>query len=189
VNIAAIDRKAHRKRNSADWEKGRALYPEMDDPAEKWAVLLADKPDVLMTMIADIVKVAKATEGGARRTGRRPVVAGMTFDEVWATLQPDRFSMQPFADSFAALIADRGMTQRQFCQRLPWSQSSMSRLLSGQLTPDLKTLEAIASVAKVSPAYFLEYRAYLLGHLVAEVLQANPHLSITIVKRMARGAA
>jgi transcriptional regulator with XRE-family HTH domain len=77
-----------------------------------------------------------------------------------------------------------GRSQRQFAQRIPCSQPWLARILSGEATPDIYMIEAIADAAKVPPWFFPEWRAMFLSNMVLEAYTRSPHLSITALRAM-----
>lgn len=172
-----------RRPTTADWDKAKKLYPATADGEAEWAAVLAEQPDIMFSVIAYIVKVVKATEG-PRKTGRRPGVTGLGFDEVWDVLYPQRYTSEPFTEAASKLMA--GKSQRQVAARIPCNQSTLSRLLNGQLKPDLGLIKGFAAAMKVPPTYFAEYRAMRLAQLIQQTLIAQPDLSVTLVKRLQR---
>lgn len=179
---AALDQPRGR-RLAANFDTSRSLYPAIDDGPDKWAEVLSARPDVMWQMIADIVKVAKSSQSTGR-SGRRPAIAGMSIDELWNTLYPVRFSLDPYPEALAVLISSS--SQREYAARVPCSQPTLSRLLTGRQTPDLAMLAALARAGGAPAAYFVEYRAGRLAEIVSEVLVANPQLSAQMFKQFAK---
>lgn len=175
-----------RRPASADWDKAKAQYPATGDDEAAWAAALTDQPDVMFSVIAYIVKVVKATEG-PRKTGRRPGITGLSFDEVWDVLYPERFTLELLTEALPRLMA--GKSQRQVAARVPCDQATLSRVISGQLKPDLVLLRNIAAALKVPPTYFVEYRAERLAAVVQGALMQQPNLSVTVLKRLTQGGA
>lgn len=174
-----------RRPATADWEKAKAEFPSTGDDETAWAAVLIEQPDVMFNVIAYIVKVVKATEG-PRKTGRRPGITGLSFDEVWDVLYPDRYTLEPLADALPKLMA--GKSQRQVAAKVPCNQATLSRLLSGQMVPDLALIKSLAIALKVPPTYFVEYRAQRLAEVIQVALMAQPNLSVTLLKRLTQGA-
>ena len=167
-----------RRRSQADWDASTFNYP-VGDTAEQWEKVLASSPDVMWQMIADILKVAKSHQGPSR-SGRRPAAAGMSIDELWDTLYPVQYSLEPFPQALGSLITG---TQREFAAAIPCTPALLCRLLSGERTPSTSVMEAISRVGNVPPTYFVEYRARRLGQLVTDILTANPLFSAELFKR------
>jgi transcriptional regulator with XRE-family HTH domain len=172
---------ARRRPASADWEKAKALYPATADDEAAWARVLAEQPDVMYSVIAYIVKVVKATDG-PRKTGRRPGVTGLSFDDVLDVLYPERYTLEPLTLAVPKLMA--GRTQRMIAPKVPCNQATLSRILSGQVQPDLALLRGLANALKVPPTYFVEYRAQRMAQLVQDALMAQPNVSVSIFKRL-----
>lgn len=171
-----------RRATAADWDQVRRDYPAIDEGAAAWTKAMIAEPDVLWTMIADVVKVAKAT-AGPRRTGRRPAVSGLSVEQVWEIIHPEKYSTEPFPVALGALLGAR--SQRAFAARVPCSQYLLHNLLTGKRAPGMALIEAIAEAAKVPPDFFTEYRTLRVAKLVTDVLTAHPHLSITLYRRIA----
>lgn len=175
-----------RRAASADWDKAKSLYPTTGDDEAAWARVLADQPDVMFSVIAYIVKVVKATDG-PRKTGRRPGVTGLNFDEVWDVLYPQRYTLEPLTEILPILMA--GKSQRQIAPKVPCNQATLSRICTGQLKPDVVLLRNLAGALKVPPTYFVEYRAMRLAQMVQDVLLAQPNVSVTLFKRLQNAPA
>lgn len=173
----------------ADLEKAKQLYPSTQMGEAEWMAFF-DTPAGFAAMgaiigdIFDEVKAEEEKEAGVKRMGRRPSrTASLT--EVWATVFPAPYSMDPFPESLNKLL--NGRSQRAFAMKIPCNQSTLSRLLSGEWAPDLTMLERIALAARVSPSYFVEYRAMFIGQLITKALTNSPNLGVTHL-RLLRGA-
>lgn len=151
--------------------------------SEDWGTLLTDNPKVLWGLVADVVKAVKAGEG-ERRTGRRPAVSVGSLDELYDVLFPVAFASKPFSEAFQAALDERSMSHRAFAKETGWTQSTVSRLISGQLEPTVLTMELLADRLNVRPTYFVEYRALKIGQLVTDVFLADPLLSADAVRRL-----
>lgn len=169
---------------TAKWDVAQMAFPSTGEGADGWLQVLVDEPGVLHRILSDIAKVARATDG-AKRTGRRPVI-GMGLEQLWQLLYPDP-SDEPFHEAFAALLANT--SQRVFAAKVPCNQATISRLLSGEVQPDLQMLERLAAAAGIPPNYFREWRAIKLGQLVVDTYLTQPHLSASILKQIARGGS
>jgi hypothetical protein len=184
VDVIEPETPKRRRRSTADWDRGRAAYPGVDDPADAWVKAFVEQPDVLWTMIADVVKVAKATDG-PKRTGRRPAITGLSVDDVWATLYPEHYTTEPFGVAVSTLLGERSHRQLVHVMRLPCSQPTFSRMMNGGVLPKhLPVIEAVAAALKVPPTYFREYRSFKLAEVVSAVLLQNPQMSIGLVKKL-----
>lgn len=171
----------------ANFERAKEMYPSTSFGFAEWRAFF-DTPAGFQAMgqlIGDIYDVVKAEEdkaNGIRTMGRRPARKAVALDEVFATVFPPQVTTEAFPKALHDLMA--GRSQRQFCMKIPCHQTTLSRLLSGQLQPDLTMMERIASAAKVPPTYFAEYRAQVIGQLVTEVFTDNPNLSIGAIKSL-----
>ena len=174
----------------ADYENAKRLYPSTSMGEKEWIGVFNRNEDIMWTIIGDVydaVKTEEEKEAGIRRMGRRPARVATSMREVYATVFPVVYSSDPFTVAFEKLL--NGRSQRAFAAKVPCNQGTISRLLSGQLTPDLTMLERIAAAGKVPPHFFLEYRAQLVGAMVTRILTEQPHMSITAMKRIRTGAS
>ena len=175
----------------ADFEKAKILYPSTQMGEKEW-VAFFNTPAGFAAMGAiigdmyDEVKAEEEKEAGVKRMGRRPSRTA-SLAEVWETVFPAPYSMDPFPETLHKLL--NGRSQRAFARKIPCNQSTLSRLLSGEWSPDITMLERIADAAKVSPAYFVEYRALFVGQLITTVLIKAPNLGITHLSRVNTGRA
>lgn len=60
------------------------------------------------------------------------------------------YSKTTFQDHFKELISQRGTTQRAIAERLNTTETTISRYVSGDRTPNLETLVALAEALNVS---------------------------------------
>jgi hypothetical protein len=174
----------------ADFEKAKAMFPSIGFGESEWLAFF-DTPAGFQAMgaiLGDIYDVVKAEEDkakGIRTMGRRPARKGVSLDEVYATVFPPQYTNEPFPVALKTLMA--GRSQRQFCMKIPCHQTTLSRMLSGTLEPDLIMMERVADAAKVPPSYFAEWRAHYIGRLITNVFLQRPHMSITAVKSLKTG--
>lgn len=166
--------------SKADFEKAKREFPSTAMNEPEWLAFF-DTPAGQHAMgrilgdIYDYVKAEEEKESGVRRMGRRPRREA-SLQEVYDTVFPAPYSMDPFPEALTKLL--NGRSQRQFAPRVPMHQTTLSRLLSGSLQPDLIMLERIASAAKVMPSYFVEYRAQFVGQLIIRVMTERPNLGV-----------
>jgi transcriptional regulator with XRE-family HTH domain len=151
----------------------------------QWREAIEDNPDVTWRILSDIVKVVQA-EQVPHRTGRRPAPEMMGFDQLLDTIYPERFSEEPFPVALESLMSAMGATQMMFAPLMHVSQPQLSRLLTGKVKPDLRVMENAASACGVTAAYFVEWRAWKIAELIADVYLRQPRLSIIAVKQVAR---
>lgn len=172
----------------ADFAKAKELYPSTQMNEAEWLQVFDANPDVMWQILGDIYDIVKAEEEkerGIRSMGRRPARKGVSLQQLYATVFPPTYSNEPFAQALSSLMV--GKSQRQFAMKVPCNQSTLSRMMSGQMQPDLLMLERIAAAAKVNPHYFMEWRAHYLGQLVTRILLERPNMSITALRNV-RGA-
>lgn len=171
----------------ADYVAAKQRFPNIDAAtSEKW-VEFFDSPhgfNVLGKLMGDAygtVRDEEERQAGVRRTGigrRTPRRASL--DEVLETIFPDRYSTEPFPMAMEKLLA--GRSQRAFAKKAHVHQMTLSRLMRGQYEPDLDMLEKLAKAAKVSPAFFLEWRAQYIATVLANVFRKRPNLSIGAIQ-------
>lgn len=170
--------------NKADWT-GHAV-PWLDasrDPGEQLAERLT--PEILWQIVADVYDIAKTEEerdSGLVRIGRRPAREEVPLEEVLLKLLPNPYGDLPFPEALRVLM--KGRSQREFAQRVPCDQSTLSRLLSGKLKPDRRLLEGLARAGGQGPWYFVEWRALFVADLVAYCFMQRPHQSAQIIRRL-----
>lgn len=175
--------------SKADFEKAKREFPstQMDDagwmtffdsPAGEFALgrILGD--------IYDFVKAAEEREAGIHRVGRRPRRDGSLAD-VYATVFPTAYTMDPFKVAMEKLLA--GRSQRAFAPRVPMTQTTLARLLRGDVQPSMGVLESIAQAAKVHPSYFVEWRAMYVSGMVQRVLLQRPNVGVKAYREMRMG--
>lgn len=171
--------------SKADYENAKNLYPSCGMNEADWIEAFNRNSDIMWAIVGDIydaVKTEQEKDAGLRRMGRRPARHGSSMDEVYATVFPPRYTMDPFPLALEKLVD--GRSQRQFAMRVPCDQGTLCRLLSGQAQPNLELMERIAVVAKVPAHYFVEYRALLIGNMVTRQLMEQPNIGITAIKRL-----
>lgn len=172
----------------ANYARAKELYPSCGMGEAEWVAVFDAHPDIMWAIVGDIydaVKTEQEKDAGIRRMGRRPARQADSMDEVYATVFPQQYNMDPFPMAFAQLL--QGRSQRAVAQRIPCDQATISRLLSGKKIPDLAMLERIADACRVPPHYFVEYRALLIGGMVTRVLLDQPTMGVTAMKKVRGG--
>lgn len=169
----------------ADWDRAKGLYPSAGYGVDEW-VAFFDTPSGFAAMarlmgdIYNAVKDEEEREEGVRRQGRRPRRSEVPLAEVYATIFPYRYSMDPFPEAMRKLLGGRSL--RAFAPRVPVAHTTLHRLLTAEMAPDLVMLERIARAAKVPAGYFVEWRAMYLGQLVQQVLTERPNLGVKALR-------
>lgn len=174
----------------ADFEKAKSLFPSTELNEKEWLIIVDANPDIMWHILGDIYDVLMAEEDkakGIRSMGRRPARTGVSLEKLYATIFPPAFSMEPFPAALKNLMT--GKSQRQFAMRVPCNQSTLSRLLSGEMKPDITMLERVAAAAKVNPAYFMEWRALYLAKLIEHAFLQRPNLSVMAVRNVRNARA
>lgn len=172
----------------ADLGNAKRLYPSVFMDEADWVRVITNNPDIMWKIVGDIynaVKDEENREAGIRRVGRRPSREATSLDDVWATVFPTQFTMDPFPVALTKLIGDRSM--RAFAAKVPVHHSTLVRLRNGVLEPDIQMLEAVAVAGKVSPHYFIEWRAMFVGQLITRVLLQQPNMGITALRQVRTG--
>lgn len=169
----------------ADFGKAKQIYESTAMGEQQWLAAFDSNPDIMWSILADIYNVVKdeeEREAGKKRMGRRPTRAASSIDELMNTVMPAQFDQEPFPEALRKLLI--GKSQTQFARRVPCAQSTVSRLLSGEMEPDIVMLERVAVAAKVPPHFFIEYRAAYVSQLVQRVLTERPNLGVKVFKRL-----
>lgn len=173
----------------ADFDKAKGLYPSTTMGEAGWMAFFdtsagAHAMGRILGDIYDAVKAEEEKEAGIHRMGRRPRRDGSLAD-VYATVFPAPYTMDPFPEAMVKLL--NGRSQRQFAPKVPVHQTTMSRLMSGTLVPDMQMLERIAIAAKVAPSFFVEYRAMFVGQLLTRVLTERPNMGVRAYREVRAG--
>lgn len=168
----------------ADLEGAKLRYPSWRMGEAEWVAFFNTSAGFhamgrILGDIYDEVMAEEERESGMRQMGRRPNRRAVPLSEVYATVFPRPYSMDPFPVSMAKLL--EGRSNRAFCQRVPINSGTLSRFMLGSRTPDLTMLERLAAAAKVKPSYFVEWRAMYVGQLIQTVLMDNPNIGISAV--------
>lgn len=158
-------------------------YAEQAQRIDRWQEAIEGNPDVTWRILSDIVKIVQA-EAVPGRTGRRPAPDMMGFDQLLDTIYPERFSSDPFPQALNTLMGSR--RQVDFAPMMHVSQPQLSRLLTGKVKPDLRMMENAALASGVTAAYFVEWRAFKMAEIIADVYLRKPQMSIAAVKQIAR---
>ena len=139
-------------------------------------------------IVGDIYGEIRAQEEkkkGNVRVGRRATLPVRPFDEVIETVFPQQYTMEPFHVAFKEIL--EGRSQKEFAAKVPMSQPSLSRILSGSKRPNMGMIESMATAAHMNPSYFVEYRALWLSKLVMETYIKNPNLLVKTYKQVRSG--
>lgn len=173
----------------ADFEKARRDFPSTQMGEPEWLAFF-DTPEGshaagrILGDIFDAVKAEEEKAAGTHRMGRRPARTA-SLQDVYDTVFPAPYSMDPFPEAMIKLL--NGRSHRQFAPKVPVHQTTMSRLMAGSLTPDLRMLERIALAAKVHPSFFVEYRAMFVGQLLTRIFISRPNMGVAAYREVKGG--
>jgi hypothetical protein len=158
-------------------------YAEAVQRTDSWGEVMAAEPDIMYSLIQDVLKIVQS-QVDTDRVGRRPAAEAMDYDALWAELFPKRYSEDLFPVALRELMGS--LTQGQFAMKVPCSQQALSWILSGKRQASLEMMAACATAGGVSPAFFFEWRTQRIAELVTEAVSADPKTTITMAKRLAR---
>lgn len=147
-----------------------------------FGVLVRDEPKILWTLVADLVKAESARHSG-HKTGRRPNVSLTSIDELYDTLFPATYTLQPFPVAVDTLMRSKGVSTRALAAQIGASQALIAQLARGSKKPSVHWMQKIAAAFKVHPAWFVEYRTERCHELLVELLDANPELTVQVFRR------
>lgn len=149
--------------------------------ADAWERVLAEDPDLMADLIADVLKVVAPRDPG-RTTGRLPAAPAVDVRGLYARLFPARLSADPLPVALRALVGTTAQTE--FARRVPCSQAALSWYMAGRRVPDAPTMARLAAAGGVTPAYFREWRAWWL----AEQAAAHPAATAAALRRLGAAA-
>lgn len=163
----------------ASWQSVLNSHPSAPDSdrPEFWDTFLAEHPDVLHRLLADIYQ---ATYGAERPP---------TLDDLWNLLATQRFSMAPFGDAVMELLGSRSV--RWLAQQTGVALATLQFYISGRrnivsvhdTTGSMRRIEAVAEALRVHPSYFMEWRRLWIMTLIDSALANRPELSVGIFRR------
>ena len=173
----------------ADFQRAKTEYPSTGMGEKGWLAFFDTSEGThamgrILGDIFDFVKAEEEREAGVHRMGRRPRRDG-SLDEVYRTVFPQAYTMDPFREAMEKLL--NGRSQRQFAPKIPMTQSMFSRLLRGDTIPDMATLEHIAKAAKVHPSFFVEWRAMYVSSVIGQVLVDRPNIGVKVYRTLRQG--
>jgi hypothetical protein len=167
-------------RRGDGWQAFMAQHPSAASSAteEFWVDYLGEHPDVLHRLLADVYE---ATFGAD---------APPTLDDLWQLMsaQP-RYASAPFGQAVVEALGDRSINW--LAQQTGVSQPTLSRMVNGikpvvnikDVSGSMYRLERIASVLRVHPSYFAEWRRMWIMTLLDSAFTAQPTLSIGVFRR------
>lgn len=173
---------------AANWQSARLIAPVENYTADEWRKYWADNPDSFLQVLGDIYRIYKSEQSKRNGTanpqgGRRKTTIDGNMSELWGLVTPT-FSMDPFPQAFAAVQGDRSLRQLAAESGVP--APSIHRFLGRdpkrRMTPNRYDLERLSKALDVHPAYFREWREFVIAEHLASVLATRPNLSISLLK-------
>lgn len=161
-------------------------YAEAVQRVDEWKRVMSDEPDIMISLVQDVLKILQSQDE-TERVGRRRSAEVMGYDELWAELFPSRYSTDPLPVALRALIAP--LTQGQFSRKVPCNQSTLSWLTTGQRNATPEMMESLARAGGVTPAYFVEWRAWRLSALLTDAFVADPTATMKMAKSLSLAAS
>lgn len=163
----------------AGWQELLEGHPlgEESGHADFWQVYLAERPDVLHRLLADVYQ---ATYGADKPP---------TLDELWDLVAKPQFSLKPFGEAVLDALGTRSV--RSLAMQIGIHQSLLTRYLSGQRDVvsirdprgSMARIELIAKALRVHPSYFAEWRRLWVMSLLDAAFVSQPELSVGVWRR------
>ena len=148
---------------------------------EFWVGYLGEHPDVLHRLLADVYEATFGAE------------TPPTLDDLWKLMsaQP-RYASVPFGQALIDALGDRSINW--LAQQAGISQSTLSRMVNGikpvvnikDIRGSMYRLERVATVLRVHPSYFAEWRRMWIMTLLDSAFTAQPTLSIGVYRRYSK---
>lgn len=167
---------------ASGWQKVLDTHPlAHENDTQFWDQYLADNPDVLHRLLADVYTATYGTE--------RPP----TLDELWDLVSSPDFAMQPFGEAVREVLGQRQRSIRWLALQIGIHQTLLLRHLSGEKPivsirdpkGSMRRIEAVAAALRLHPSYFLEWRRLWIMSLLDTAFEAEPHLSVEVFRRYA----
>ena len=152
------------------------LAKDADSP-DFWEEYLADHPDVLNRLLADVYQ---ATYGADKPP---------TLDALWDIMSSKRFSTEEFGPAVYEVLGDRSV--RWLAREVGGSAEQLRRFVTGQRPivsvhdhrGSMNRIEAVAKALDVHPSYFMEWRRLWVMSLIDSAFASRPDLSIGVFRR------
>jgi hypothetical protein len=167
----------------ADFDNAREYFTLPDTGA--WMDRMAADPGIFTQLLSDIWRETRAEQerlAGQAKIGRRPKVIEGSLSELWDMVTP-KYAVDPFPEALTALAGT--VSPAEFQHKTMIAPDTFRKMLRGEAL-DMWRLEVVARAYSVSPAYFREWRTDYVLTVVAELLSAQPNLSIRYSKFLAR---
>lgn len=164
---------------TATWQRLLSQHEsaEESETPEFWETYLAEHPDVLHRLLADIYH---ATHGSEKPP---------TLDDLWELMSAPRFSTLPFGEAVLDQLGDRSV--RWLASQVGVALSHMQRHINGTRPivsvhdhrGSMRRIEAVARALRVHPSYFGEWRRLWVMTLIDSAFAAQPGLSVGLFQR------
>lgn len=152
--------------------------------AHQWLQRFTETPGALYELLRQLYQEVEAEnerEDGVERRGRRPSPAGGTMQAIQDMVFP-AYAEVPFTQAIRPYLKP---SQNALALRAGINRGTFARILQGREPLDKAKLELIAKAARVSPAYFHEYRLIVLHEEFEKVM--SPRTSIAAYKSIENG--
>lgn len=166
---------------SADWGAVLEQHPHGKDSDDEtwWGHYLAEHPDVLHRLLADLYQATYGSE-------RPPAL-----EDLWDLVAVKRFSVEPFGEAAMELLSQRDHSIRWLAQQTGFSHTHLRHLLDGRAPivnardfgASMRQLELIARALRVHPSFFVEWRRLWIMHLLDAAFTVQPNLSVGVFRR------
>lgn len=163
------------------WQQLLASHPLGEESAHAgfWQEYLAEHPDVLHRLLADVFQ---ATYG----VDRPP-----TLDELWDLVATPEYSLQPFGQALLDALGNRSVRSLAAQIGPGMHHSLITRYIRGDrdivsvtdIPGSMARIEIIAKALRVHPSYFAEWRRMWLMSLLDAAFARQPNLSVGVWKR------
>lgn len=161
------------------WQRLLETHPLGEESAhpEFWQEYLAQHPDVLHRLLADVYQ---ATYGADKPP---------TLDELWDLVAKPEYSVQPFGRAVQDALGNRSV--RSLAVQVGIHQSLLTRYMTGERDivsirdprGSMARIEHVARALRVHPSYFAEWRRLWVMSLLDAAFASQPALSVGVWKR------
>lgn len=160
------------------WEDVIANHRLVEETAswEFWDRYLADHPDTLNRILADLYQVTTGAKVPA------------SLEELWGLVAPS-YATDEFPVAVKRLL--NGRSVRWLARQIGVTQPYMHRLLTGEKPiisihdpkGSMRRLELVAKALRVHPSHFAEWRRLWAMSLIDTAFASQPNLSIAFFKK------
>lgn len=164
-----------------DWSKKYEEIKTQFPSVEKlnWHEALKDG-EMFSRLIKDIIKIGASSD--QKRPGPRSNPTSRESANEFRKILHEDYSEFAFPVAFAALAGSRSI--RSIASKVNISKSTVHRLLTGELKPDVYIMTEIAKAFKKHPSYFVEYREMAIAGAILTKIKNNPEASYHLYKRL-----